>query len=294
VQLSLGKRPYDLYAVVGYAVAVSALLLVLGEGNYFAILLIFSLPGYVLVAALFPSAKEIHWIERVVLSFSLSVGVVPLLGLSLILTSVGFGFTSIVVGIASFTALFGFVAWWRRSQLPTLERLGAGVTLSFHRRSESALLDRFLAAFLATSAVVAVGTLGYVVLTPVVGERFTEFYLLGSGGNATDYPTRLGPSQPGTVIIGITNHEGVVLKYGVQVDLIGTGIMFNATSGRNERVELNRTTLSSYSATLVDNQNWTDQFTFTIDSVGLWKIQFLLYKDEVLTNHALQIWILVS
>ena len=31
----------------------------------------------------------------------------------------------------------------------------------------------------------------YVIVTPKEGEKFTEFYVLGSGGKAEDYPTNL-------------------------------------------------------------------------------------------------------
>ena len=37
----------------------------------------------------------------------------------------------------------------------------------------------------------ALGTLGYIIATPKAGERFTEFYLLGLEGKATDYPKEL-------------------------------------------------------------------------------------------------------
>ena len=37
--------------------------------------------------------------------------------------------------------------------------------------------------------------------------HFTEFFILGSSGNASDYPTALNVSQPGTVYLVITNHE---------------------------------------------------------------------------------------
>jgi uncharacterized membrane protein len=41
------------------------------------------LPGYTLIAALFPEKEDLDGIERVALSFGLSIAVVPLMGLGL-------------------------------------------------------------------------------------------------------------------------------------------------------------------------------------------------------------------
>src|SRR5207249_457284 len=74
VRLHFREKPWDLAAVVGYTVILAPVLLALNVGNLFAILLVLVVPGYVLVAALFPGAAtgakpEIDWIERIALSF---------------------------------------------------------------------------------------------------------------------------------------------------------------------------------------------------------------------------------
>ena len=45
-------------------------------------------------------------------------------------------------------------------------------------------------------------------------------------------------------------------------------------------VEVNRTTRSTFNVTLADGQNWTRLYTFQINNTSLWKIQFLLFKDD--------------
>ena len=56
-------------------------------------------------------------------------------------------------------------------------------------------------------------------------------------------------------------------------------IVYNATAGFNETMEVNRTTWSSFPVTLGDGQNWTQPYTFRINETGLWKVEFLLFKD---------------
>src|SRR2546428_2524542 len=201
MRLHFQEKPWDLYAAVTYTVVMAAVLLTLNVGNVLAILLILFVPGYVLVAALFPSNKELDWIERIALSFGLSIAVVPLLGLLLNFTPWGIRFAPIVATIAAFTILVGLAAWWRRMRLPESDRLAATLVLSLAGWKDYSLLDKALSIALALSVAIAAGTLAYVFLAPRPGETFTEFYILGPGGNASRYPTNLTRSQPRTVII---------------------------------------------------------------------------------------------
>ena len=284
MRLHFREKPWDLYAAVGYTAVMASVLLALGIGDLLAILLVLFVPGYVLVAALFPGAvvegkPEIDWIERTALSFGLSIAVVPLLGLLLNFTPWGIRFVPIVVTIALFTVGVGYAAYWRRMRLPQERRLSLTVDLGIPDWKEYSTLDKALTVALAASIVVAAGTLAYVVLTPRPGEAFTEFYILGPGGNASGYPTNLTVNESGNVTIGIANHEGGAVNYAVRVDLVGVRIVYNATAGFNETVEVNRTTLSNVTAVVADGANWTAPYSIVIPSAGLWKVQFLLYKN---------------
>jgi uncharacterized membrane protein len=57
----------------------------------------------------------------------------------------------------------------------------------------------------------------YVIVTPRVGERFTEFYILGTSGKAEGYPRQLAPGQSGQVILGVVNHEYARVEYRAEV-----------------------------------------------------------------------------
>ena len=141
------------------------------------------------------------------------------------------------------------------------------------------MLDKSLTVVLAVGFVVALGALISVALTPVPGERYTEFYLLGPTGNASGYPSELKVSQPGSVILGVGNREHAGANYTIRVDLVGVQLAYNATSESNETVEVNRTTLSTFNITLADRQNWTQPYTFRINYTGLWKVEFSLFKE---------------
>ena len=279
MRLHFQEKPSDLYVNVGYTVVIAAVLLALNVGNVLAILLVLFTPGYVLVAALFPRNSEVDWIERIALSFGLSIAVVPLLGLLLNFAPWGIRFVPIVVMIALFTVVFGCTAYWRRMRLAPDRRLSLTVDIAVPEWKQYNVLDKGLTIALSASIVVAGGTLAYVILAPRPGETFTAFYILGPGGNASAYPTALNLSQPGSVILGVANHEATTVAYTVRVDLVGVRVVYNATSGFNETVEQNRTTWSTLNVTLADGQNWSQPYTFRIDYVGLWKVQFLLFKD---------------
>jgi len=264
-------------------------LLASGTGNLVAILLVLFVPGYTIVAALFPGSvppekADIDWIERIALSFGLSIAVVPLLGLLLNFTPWGTRFVPIVAAIVLFTVGAGYAAYWRRMRLPPDQRLSLTVDLTIPNWKEYSVLDKGLTITLSASIVVAGGVFAYLVLTPRPGETFTEFYLLGPGGNADGYPSNLTVNRTGSVTISIVNHEGATINYTIRVDLVGVQIVYNATAGFNQTVEVNRTTWSSFPVTLADGQNWTQLYSFRIKATGLWKVQFLLFKDGDLSS----------
>jgi len=279
VRLHFQEKPWDLAVAVAYVVVMAVALLALGVGNLLAIFFVLFVPGYVLVAALFPGGQEIDWIERIALSFGLSIAVVPLLGLVLNFTPWGIRFVPIVATTAMFTVGVGCGAYWRRMRLPPERRLSITVDFATPERNGYGALDKALTIALVASIVVASGTLAYVVLTPRPGETFTQFYVLGPGGTASGYPTNLTVNETGRVILGIVNQEAAMVSYTVRVDLVGVRIVYNATSGFNETVEVNRTTWSTFNVTLTDGRNWTQPYTFRINATGLWKVQFLLFKD---------------
>lgn len=238
-------------------------------------------PGYSFISFLFPERRELDTIERVALSFGLSIAITPLIGLALNYTPFGIRLTPILLSLSSFNIIFSALAIYRRFSVrdPFIPRVDLKEVVEWNEMSR---LDRVLTVILLISIIASVVTLIYVIATPKTGERFTEFYILGPQGKAADYPTKLRPGQNGTVIIGIVNHEYRTVNYTVEIWLVNASFADNRTSIHHMyffdrfNVTLNHTPVNI-------EGNWTPQwemrYTFSIDKPGRYKMWFLLFKD---------------
>ena len=81
-------------------------------------------PGYTFMAALFPQRGGVGVLERIALSFAMSIAVVPLLGLILNYTPWGIRLEPILYSVASFILITSIIAWLRQKRLPQAERFG--------------------------------------------------------------------------------------------------------------------------------------------------------------------------
>ena len=174
-------------------------------------------PGYALITALFPGRDDLDGIERVALSFGLSIAVVPLLGLILNYTPWGIRLHPILITLLAFTFIMSVIADYRRGRLPVKKRFVVSLDIETARWSDLSKLDKVLAVVLVCAVIFAVGSLYYVVTAPKTGEKFTEFYILGPGGKAEDYPREMKKNEQKEVILGIVNHEYRTVSYTAEV-----------------------------------------------------------------------------
>lgn len=114
-------------------------------------------------------------------------------------------------------------------------------------------------------AVSLVGVIYVAIDPPRATDPYSEFYLLGTDGVADDYPTRLQPGEPGTVIVGVTNHEGSPTTYHIRV------VDTNASGDG---------TLATASRTVAPEETWETNVTFSIEETGRHRVQFQLYKGQ--------------
>ncbi len=220
-----------LILVISFAPDVTALRVVLG------LPFILFFPGYTLVLALFPKNDSIGSIERFALSFGLSFAVTALIGLGLNYTPWGIRLMPVLYSQTVFILLMSALAFWRQSKLPARERFAPDGNVGFARGGGGG--DKALSVILALAIAATVGVLIFTVAFPKVGEKFTEFYLLGTQGQAAGYPSDfvLGngavvsvsygdheqsqTGDTGNLIVGITNREQAQTAYEVTLLING-------------------------------------------------------------------------
>jgi uncharacterized membrane protein len=95
----------------------------------FGLLFTIFFPGYALVSALFPKQDKLGGIERVALSFGLSIAVVPLIGLILNFTPWGIELYPIVISITLFILIASAVGWYRQRKLAPEQRFRVVIKL---------------------------------------------------------------------------------------------------------------------------------------------------------------------
>jgi len=268
----------DLLLIIILTALLAAVILLLPDSVLRVILglpFLLFFPGYTLIAALFPRKSDLDGIERVALSFGLSIAVVPLLGLALNYTPWGIRLYPVLITVSLFILAMCIVTWLRRRRLPAEERFS--ITFSFNTAGwkGSSKLDKALTVILALAVLVAVGTLIYVVSNPKVGEKFTEFYILGLGGKAADYPRELEVGANAKVIVGLVNQESGEMNYRVAVVIDGV---------KDKDVG---------PITLADKEKWEQEVSFSPSKVGdNQKVEFLLYKGgETTPSQELHLWI---
>lgn len=243
----------------------------------FGLLLVLFLPGYSLIAILFPRKDDLGRIERVALSFISSIAIVPLLGLALNYTSYGIKLSPVLVVLSTFTISLSLIALVIRLNLPADERF----RVPFERLLEvnlcQSVLDKGLSIVLIVSIIGSSATLVYIAKTPKTDERFTEFYLLCPNGTASNYPTDIKVGEEGIVKIVIVNHEYESVIYSLE-------IIFNGSLIHEEQV------------LLIENEKLEIPFTFKMTEKGeKQKLEFLIYKDQHRENYrTLHLWIIVT
>lgn len=329
------QLPADLTAVIAVVVAVNlAVFVPVVNDTPLRIVLglpfVLFVPGYALIAALFPEAGEspvaeedgdvtepaeeeaaietagsigdrgIDGIERVALSFGLSIAVVPLLGLVLNFTPWGIRLVPIMVATSAFTLVATWVAARRRWELPAEERFRVPYREWFAAARTELLepdsrTDAALNVLLAISIVLAVSSVAYAVAVPKQGESFTEFYLLTEDESgdlvAAEYPTEFVVGQGQEVVIGIGNQEHRPVNYTVIVELQrvafettegNTAANASDTSGNVTSVRVLETEeLRRYRTRVEHNETWHQSATVQPSLVGdNLRLAFLLYRDS--------------
>jgi uncharacterized membrane protein len=265
------------------------------------------IPGYALIAALFPErgstteeradADEttdsegtvgtesggIDGIERVALSFGTSIAVVPLLGLVLNFTPWGIRLVPILVAVSGFTVVAVAVGSARRKALPEDERFAVPYERWYRAATEELFhpdtrTDAALNVLLVVSVLLATASVGYAVAVPKTGESFSELYLLTENDEgelvADGYPEELVAGEPASLVVGVGNQEHQPVNYTIVIALQRVEVANNSTT------VLEEDRLRTFSRRVAHNETWhrPHQIEPTMTGERL-RLTYLLYKD---------------
>lgn len=232
-------------------------------------------PGYSLLAALFPRKGSLEPVERIGLTFVLSLAVVPLIGLILNYTPWGIRLYPIIGFVAAFILLCSAVALYRRRRLDPAERFEPRLRIRRPQWPAWSVKDKVLAAALVICIFGAVGTLAYVIAVPRYEERFSEFYVLGAGDMAADYPHEIVFGEALELTVGIANREGKTTTYRIEVRIDGEKV--------TERGPIQ----------LASEVEWSEKVNVEpVETGESQKVEYLLYKDELTEPYlALHLWL---
>ena len=262
-------------------------------------LLFFS--GYTLVAALFVNKDGMDNIERTALSFGMSIAVASLIGLGLNYTPWGVRLEPVLYSIIAFIFVTSTIALIRRAKILKTTQLTIEVTLNMPRWGEGTF-NKALSIILIITIIVAIGVLGYTTAVPKIGERFSEFYILGTNAQAQDFPIEYSMNNGqitqviysagtvdtisglGVVHLGIVNHEQQTIDYYLKMTIndqpvkINFGGIFTDMLGpiKLQQGEKWENAINIVPQQIQDNQ----------------KVEFLLFKgNETAPVNSLHLWI---
>ena len=283
----------------------------------FGILFVSFVPGYALVAALFPRRASIPDVsetvdnqrgitvgERTVLSVGLSIVCVTLVGLALNSTPWRIRLTPILVSLSALVFVLVLIAARRRQALSVKKRFSVSwrepvMALRSEILGYDSRRDTVLTVLLFVSLLFAVGSIGYAIAVPTPDESYTEFYLLTEQENgnltASDYPTTFTAGVPEEVVVAVESHERESTTYTVLVEIQRVQANGSTTVIEHER-------LDRLQAEVGPDETWQQKHTVVPSLTGdRLRLTYLLYRGEPPKNptvenafHDLQIWVNVT
>ncbi|WP_440767291.1 DUF1616 domain-containing protein [Natronorubrum sp. DTA7] len=291
------EYPVDLAVVSIAALLAYGIAAWFPEGNILRLFVTFPLalflPGYALISVLFPAGdrsarkttsasietrpRGIDVVERLGLSFAVSLAIVPALVLALPFTEWGLATGSIAAALVVVTVVLAQLGAVRRLRTPKPERFVVSplASISRLRRDENAVAT-VSSALLVLAVGLAVGALLIGFLAPVSTGGFSELALYSEDDNGDlvageiDGEVEAGESVP--VTVSIENQEGEETDYTVvvQEQVIEDG----------EVVE--RTELDQLETTLEDDTTGTGELaiTPTASEGETVRISILMYEGD--------------
>jgi uncharacterized membrane protein len=261
-------------------------------------------PGYTLTAVLFAKKEGIDNIERTAISLGMSIAVVGLMGFGLNYTPWGIRLEPILYSITAFIIITSAIALIIRARTLKTNTFTTEFNLNLPAWGDGTF-NKSLSIILLIAIFAALGVFVYTVAIPKIGEKFSEFYILGINGRTQDYPIEYSMNNGqithviyskgtedvitklGAVTIGIVNHEQQTVVYSVKMTIdnepvkINFGGVFTDAIGP---IELQQGEKWENAINIVPHQIKDNQ-----------KVELLLFKGtETIPENSLHLWINVK
>jgi len=258
-----------------------------------AVPVLFWVPGYVLVAVLFPGrsiadrgstdSQSVDLVQRAALSFGMSLALLPVFAV-IIGTLAGYSRLIVLTGLTVVLLAGIILAAVRRLRLQSDAAFGVPVRRLGHEfrrwlRRHDGLVDGIGTVAFVLAVLVAVGAAGVAVATPYQSDGSSTLYLVTENETgawtASDYPTEFTAGEERSLAVAIENNEGHRQDYTVVIAVErvrADGPEQSATESR----ELDR-----FRSNVPDRQTWTGRHTVAPERIGEdIRLQYYLYKGE--------------
>ena len=176
------------------------------------------LPGYVLLAALYPRRQDLDIIDRFALSIGASVALLPLMALLLDRLPWGIRPLPIALTLAIWLVSIATVAAWRRARL--VPHMEAGLPPSpavLNRRWKQLGRRRWPIIGVGIALIVCLTGVGMLIGDVYRAPEPTAFYAVGSAGLMQDYPRQTVVGQSVEVTIGVGQSTTDDANYRVEI-----------------------------------------------------------------------------
>lgn len=273
------KIPFDIMIILLWLFV--WLIIILSDKNgmvrvILGIPIVLFIPGYILTCIISPK-RDLGWIERIAMSLAMSLVAVSIIGIILNFT-IGLYLNSIIASLYIFIGAMVPITIYIRGKIRPDDIFSVSLDVAYKNINDifsaNNVKDGILTGILILSIIVFVGVSYFAVVTPKIGERFTEFYILSNTGD-DDHLTNLNINNSYDYLLGITNHEYRKVNYTI-------------------KVVLNNNVLASEDLVLNHDDTWENNVTFSPYYEGKdMKFEFWLYKDHNFTEpyRELHLWV---
>jgi uncharacterized membrane protein len=219
-------------------------------------------PGYAVLSALFPKQGDIGMVERIALSFGVSIAVLPIIGLVLNFTPWGIKLMPILVSVAAFTLIAAAIGFIRELVLPVEKRLRLSMVPRWEGWHKLTRAKKVIGVAVLLAALGGAGSLIYFEVALPQKPAPTEFYILNAEGRAENYPRQVKAGDNVTITAIVINHESQPTAYSIRA--VTNGNVAGETT----------------TPALATEAKWEGKVDFTVAKAGTGqKIDFYLYKE---------------